>query len=293
MAQPPEIRVTKATGSKYLTQTATMLADAFSADPLIHYFLNCAPSPGVENAHRHRFYYFICLAAAFGDAIFYEASSETSQLPATSSTSQSLPKGEEEENASGELNMHGEPDFHCTAIIMPPGRTIDDLSPLSWLKLLFAGVLKLLASLGPTSFLRVLVEYPAIPEPAKHATFAPAETYFYVAMLGTDAKHRGKGLGSQLIGELKRDAQTAGKPIWLEATTERSRAVYAKCGFGDVETEETVEGGGLVVGRGKCDGRGNACKGGGAGGLKIWPMVWWPEGYVNGGKKDLGDVREW
>lgn len=61
-------------------------------------------------------------------------------------------------------------------------------------------------------------------------------------------------------------AQAANLPIWLEATTPGSHALYLSMGFEDVEE--------IVLGKGKVaidatiqpDGPG----------IPVWAMVWWP-----------------
>ena len=57
-------------------------------------------------------------------------------------------------------------------------------------------------------------------------------------------------------------------PIWLEATTMRSRDVYLKLGFKVVEE--------MVLGKGEAGADGRAKKGGE--GVKIWAMIWRPPG---------------
>lgn len=57
-----------------------------------------------------------------------------------------------------------------------------------------------------------------------------------------------------------------GIPIWLEATTRHSMAIYANLGF------ETIEE--IVLGKGKAASNGIEEKGGV--GVKIWAMIWRP-----------------
>lgn len=254
----PSTRVTKTTGTDYLSRTTDMLTEAFSTDPVMHFFLNNAPSPLIESSLRHRFYTLTFTSASISHATFYEAST-TALMPS-------------------EKRKEGEPGFHCAAVVMPPGRAFDAPGFWGWLEMIRKGAVGLFWTLGYKRFGRILWEFPSVTERAKKATFAPGEKYYYVLMVGTDGKYRGKGLCPVLLEQVKAEAQEAGKPIWLEATTMGSRKVYKKCGWVDLETDETEEGGGLRIGKGECDEQGNE-KVGGKGTL-IWPMVWWPVGYV-------------
>jgi hypothetical protein len=56
-------------------------------------------------------------------------------------------------------------------------------------------------------------------------------------------------------------------PIWLEATTERSRKLYLSLGFEDVE-EVTIG-----VGEAAADGSMEI----GGQGVTLWAMIWWPK----------------
>jgi GNAT superfamily N-acetyltransferase len=165
---------------------------------------------------------------------------------------------------------------------MPPGRAVDSPGFFGWLQIARTGLISLVWDIGLSRFYRILVAFPSIPEGAKHATFAPGELYYYVVMIATDEKFRGKGLCAKVLERVKDQAQRDGKPVWLEATTRGSRKVYQKVGFEDVFTDETEEGGGLLIGKGVCDEEGDERSGKEKVGFVIWPMVWWPQGYVKG-----------
>lgn len=124
---------------------------------------------------------------------------------------------------------------------------------------------------GVSSFVRKSHWNTAV-EPAKRAALPNGETYFYVMEIGTDERFRGKGLAPALIADVQVAAQQAMKPIWLEASNLGARAVYTKCGFVDVDVE-------IVVGKGECDATGEQATGDEAVGVKLWPMIWRPEGY--------------
>lgn len=94
------------------------------------------------------------------------------------------------------------------------------------------------------------------------------QLYHYLFFIGTVEEARGKGLASKIIRERQALAATEGLPIWLESTTVYSRDVYARCGFEFLEE--------LVVGKGTHDADGRREKGGS--GVRLFAMVWWPEG---------------
>jgi hypothetical protein len=68
-------------------------------------------------------------------------------------------------------------------------------------------------------------------------------------------------------------ARAANAPIWLEATTLKSCKIYAKLGFEIVEE--------IVLGKGISAADGTTSKGGE--GVKIWGMLWRPEGQKQTG----------
>lgn len=61
-------------------------------------------------------------------------------------------------------------------------------------------------------------------------------------------------------------AQAANLPIWLEATTEGSRALYLSMGFEEIEE--------IRLGKGKVAADASLQSGGP--GVSLWAMVWWP-----------------
>jgi len=65
----------------------------------------------------------------------------------------------------------------------------------------------------------------------------PAEPHFYLHMIGAADNARGKGLGSLLLSRVLDICDRDGTPAYLEASTARSEALYARHGF---ETLATV-----------------------------------------------------
>ncbi|KAF2010341.1 hypothetical protein BU24DRAFT_320093, partial [Aaosphaeria arxii CBS 175.79] len=96
------------------------------------------------------------------------------------------------------------------------------------------------------------------------------ERYYYVAQVGTLSSRRGRGLCPMVMKGVLERAGRDGTPVWLEASSEGSRRVYARCGFRDVEGGE-----GILLGKGECGMDGERKEKGE--GVRCWPMVWWPE----------------
>jgi hypothetical protein len=91
--------------------------------------------------------------------------------------------------------------------------------------------------------------------------------FWYVAIMGTLSDRRREGLAGELLHGMQDKSRGDGRPIWLEATTPQSRDLYSKHGF--VLVEE------IVIGKGSVGPDGKVNKG--AGGFRIWGMVWRPE----------------
>ncbi|MET9121586.1 GNAT family N-acetyltransferase [Streptomyces sp. NPDC004528] len=56
----------------------------------------------------------------------------------------------------------------------------------------------------------------------------------YLWMIGVAPERQGEGLGSALVGSVLDRCDAEGLPAYLEASNERSRALYARLGFGDL-----------------------------------------------------------
>jgi GNAT superfamily N-acetyltransferase len=121
----------------------------------------------------------------------------------------------------------------------------------------------------------MLLEFEPLTASARSLALSTNERnkYFYVFFVGTRLDRRGRGLASALLRHYQSHATDAQLPIWLEATTAKSRDIYLRLGFEVVEE--------IVVGRGGVGSVGLVVKGPTeeAVGVQVWAMVWKPEGY--------------
>lgn len=63
------------------------------------------------------------------------------------------------------------------------------------------------------------------------ATYHPHEPLWYLPMIGVDPAYQGNGLGSVLLAHALAEVDRERKPAYLEATSPRSRDLYARHGF--------------------------------------------------------------
>lgn len=59
----------------------------------------------------------------------------------------------------------------------------------------------------------------------------PHEPHWYLAVLGTETAHQGKGLGSALLTPMLEECDTTGLPAYLESSKEENVPFYARHGF--------------------------------------------------------------
>lgn len=114
---------------------------------------------------------------------------------------------------------------------------------------------------------RMLLEYEPQTEAMKAKALRKGEKYYYVFFIGTRENAQSQGLASELIRYHQDVVRKSGLPIWLEATTARSRDLYARLGFEVVDD--------VVLGKGKVGPDGKAREGGE--GVPVWGMIWRPE----------------
>ncbi len=63
------------------------------------------------------------------------------------------------------------------------------------------------------------------------AGYHPHEPVWYLPMIGVDPARQGMGLGSALLAHALAEVDREAKPAYLEATSDRSRDLYAHYGF--------------------------------------------------------------
>ncbi len=69
------------------------------------------------------------------------------------------------------------------------------------------------------------------------------EPHFYVRIIGVRTALQGQGLGSALMQPTLQQADSAGLPAYIEASTERSAALYERLGFRHMGVLRLPEGG--------------------------------------------------
>jgi GNAT superfamily N-acetyltransferase len=67
------------------------------------------------------------------------------------------------------------------------------------------------------------------------AELHPTDDHWYLPLTGVDPVAQGRGLGSALLRHALKTCDSDGLPAYLEATSPRSRNLYARLGFNDVE----------------------------------------------------------
>jgi ribosomal protein S18 acetylase RimI-like enzyme len=73
----------------------------------------------------------------------------------------------------------------------------------------------------------------------------PRTPHYYLAILGTDPDHQGKGIGSALLGPVLSDCDTDGMGAYLESSKESNIPFYRRHGF-EVTGEIELPGGPMI-----------------------------------------------
>ncbi|MCP2266978.1 GNAT family N-acetyltransferase [Promicromonospora thailandica] len=81
----------------------------------------------------------------------------------------------------------------------------------------------------------------------------PAAPHLYLSAMGTLPRRRGLGAGSAMLRAGLRRARSLDLPVYLEASTPRNRALYARHGFRDLGTPVPLPDGGPVLQPMWCD----------------------------------------
>ncbi|CDM26315.1 Acyl-CoA N-acyltransferase [Penicillium roqueforti FM164] len=151
--------------------------------------------------------------------------------------------------------------WKAASVMIPPGGYVDN----AW-TLLCAGFLGVLWKIGLPGVKRLWFEFSGMTDNAKRLGLRGQSQYYYVFSLGTEHEHRGKGLAKAIMRDHQQAAQAANLPIWLEATSTGSRALYLSMGFEEIEE--------IRLGKGKVAADASPQPDGP--GVSLWAMVWWP-----------------
>lgn len=114
----------------------------------------------------------------------------------------------------------------------------------------------------------MVFDYTGTAEELKNKALSKEESkaYWYVLLMGTAAERRNQGLASKVLAYMQEKARSEGRPLWLEASNQDSRRLFAKNGFKDA--------GEIVLGKGIVDSDGIPKEDGE--GVTAWGMVWRP-----------------
>jgi GNAT superfamily N-acetyltransferase len=116
-------------------------------------------------------------------------------------------------------------DYEGAVAVLPPGawefpKSLTGKDSLKWLR-----------AFGTRSLLAARVQ--RLME-ARHLQ----EPHFYVRLLGVHPTLQGRGLGSALMAPTLERADSAGLPTYLEASSDRSAALYERLGFAHLDLLE-------------------------------------------------------
>ncbi|GAP85634.1 putative acyl- N-acyltransferase [Rosellinia necatrix] len=155
-------------------------------------------------------------------------------------------------------------DWSACGVFMPPGRKPDNVNTL-----VRAGITSLIWNLGISSAKRLIIEYPAAVDQVIAGVLDKEEIqagYWYGIIMCTSPGNRQKGLASSLVSYVQDLARIDGRPMWIEAPSEKTAQLYLKLGF--------EHAGKIIAGRGVVGMDGLAKKGGE--GITAWGMIYRP-----------------
>ncbi|KAI0430125.1 hypothetical protein F5Y09DRAFT_308529 [Xylaria sp. FL1042] len=215
-------------GKEFISHAIPVLTRAFRNDPIFNYFM-VALSEKERKEYLPKFLTTLLRASVLNKGIILEVSS-----------------------------------WGCCAVMLPPGKKPDNPRTL-----FRAGLPAAVLQLKPIGIKRILIDHATAVKRAKKKAFTPKEMseYWYLFIIGTDTNRQRQGLGGMLLEHLKAHAVSHGRrPLWLEASNQNARKLYAKHGFEEVEE--------ITLGVGLVGSDGLPRKGGE--GVKTWGMVWRP-----------------
>lgn len=227
MADQQKFQITSSSGQEYIDRTGQVLTPAFHDDPVFRWLLHNHP-PSKYQPVLATFFRSLFLQASLNRATFIEVN-----------------------------------EFSCCSILMPPGAMLDNPRTL-----LGAGVIPILFTVGPAALKRAMFDFASGAESMMEKVLTKEEKtkHWYVFIMGTAVNRRRQGFASSLLIHMQEYARSDGRPLWLEATTAKSRDLYSKHGFITV--------GEVVLGKGEVNPKGLTEKGGQ--GVTIWAMYWRP-----------------
>jgi len=125
------------------------------------------------------------------------------------------------------------PEHDSVALVLPPGGDID-----GWWVALRSGLWRMYYLLSPQGRRRDFTETLPVLHNAKVEVMGARDNdCYYLLYLGTKPKARGRGYAGRLIRHMCKVADTAGRPIYLESSSESNTKYYTKFGF---ETKKVV-----------------------------------------------------
>ncbi|HVK77714.1 MAG TPA: GNAT family N-acetyltransferase [Kofleriaceae bacterium] len=74
----------------------------------------------------------------------------------------------------------------------------------------------------------------------------PGEPHWYLAALGVDPAHQGRGLGPRVIAPVLERCDATRTLAWLESTNPKNHTFYRRCGF-EVADQVAITGGGPTI----------------------------------------------
>ncbi|KEY71413.1 hypothetical protein S7711_05675 [Stachybotrys chartarum IBT 7711] len=119
------------------------------------------------------------------------------------------------------------PDYDGIALWMPPGQNADD-----WWTMLRSGMWRLYYQLSAEGRNRYYNELlPVLHDTKQEVMGDRDDDCYYLVYIGTKPNARGKGYASRLILDMMAKADAENRPIYLESSSLKNNAYYAKFGF--------------------------------------------------------------
>ncbi|KAI1826507.1 hypothetical protein F4861DRAFT_537084 [Xylaria intraflava] len=119
------------------------------------------------------------------------------------------------------------PDYEAVALWMPPGKDADD-----WLTILRSGMWRLYYQLSAEGRRRYYNELLPVLHQTKQQVMGDRDNNcYYLVYLGTKPSGQRRGYAKKLIEHMAAKADTEGRAMYLEASSDKNAAYYKKFGF--------------------------------------------------------------